>query len=262
VVSADRDLQQEAIANSLTLTAAREALHGTSAQASLATLSRLRQGKGNGRPYKKRGRKPIPLVFELAVLGDLIAGCVDEPAANDESSTYVVRANAVYSYSMIRKAMETVRETRFAAKLQEKDLPKAWLQLRKTKFSKCYIHGWLQRMRLSRRRVCRTVKEQPDNKIVQERMERIQKRLVADEYLPDEIASADETAMVTNTSVHYKFEFAGQEPSMANNDDKQRATLMLFSLADGTTGPIMYIVKCSTPRLDQSRTSVLENLKK
>jgi hypothetical protein len=252
------EAQAKVAASAPSVAAAVRALQDTPMRASASTMYRRMKGVHIG-AKNPGGRAPIPEVFEVTVLSNLLAGTAIQK--EDGSKAYEVRATTIYSYMTVQDMMLRTRlQDCFQERLQGQDLEDGWKMLKDAVFSNGYISKWMERMGISRHRVSSTIKEQPPPEHVQQMMQALQEEIEAKGYALEEIVSADETGVVLNTSILYKYDAHGVNAAVVNNDDKNRVTLMLFASAAGIMGPIMYIVKCSSNSKVQDNVRVLRKL--
>lgn len=192
-------------------------------------LQRFLQLEKTGR--KDRGR-PVNAEFEAAVRHRLLAEYTSE-----ETGEYTVSTTAFKRRDVVAVARQLRDEdARFSS-------DETVLRLA---FEACWFRGWCKRQRVARRLVTAKTKTTVDWLKSAEDMTVLQQRIQLLQHSGLGLINADETALffkdaqprqLTSTDV--------TRTSAAGYHDSSRMTLMLASASDGTTLPVMAIIKAS-----------------
>ena len=193
----------------------------------------------------KRGKK-VNEEFEGEVMQRLVFVLID---GVDDQKKATVLANVAYSYEVIKLAAKDVQG-------QQKWSEDAAIQ--KLKFSAKWVHSFLERAQMRRKRVTAKEKKRPSDKDVRERMRAIQQVIVDHKFEPADVFSADETGINFGIMPRYQYVLQSQgRGTVPDSDEKARFTAMLWGAADGSMGPPYIIIKCSVVGADLRGTRVL-----
>jgi hypothetical protein len=197
---------------------------------------------------EKPGRK-VNLDFEKDVLSRLLFAVMDD--IKDKGHARVI-ANVAYSYAIIREA------GRDAAASQRW---KGDADIAKRKFADQWVFNFLERMRLSFKKVTAVDKKRPSDDEVRAIMKAIQQQITEGSYTLDEIHSADETGVFYAVGPKGQAVPEGADrASAAGADSKVRFTVMMSGSASGKMMPPFTIIKCSVKGYDLSSTTVIQSL--
>lgn len=184
--------------------------------------------------------------FEAAVLQSMILR-----ATSTADRSQGVEHSAIFSYETISEAARGVRS--LAPFCNDS-------QLRKRKFANSWVFRFLDRAGLSRRRVTAFDKAE-DVSTTKQGLAAIQDALRAASVSAAQIYNADETALLLYNSPRYLFVPKEKKRAYSvDEDSKVRYTAMLAVNAEGVLGPPHIIVKCSTNKADQSKSTILKKL--
>lgn len=197
---------------------------------------------------KKKGRK-VEEDFEKDVLGNLMFFALRDVDADTQK--LIVVANAAYSYDSIRNAALLAQRS---ANWQTHSVVST------LKFSQGWVHAFLQRNKLHRRRVTTADKNVPPAAEVVARMQSIQKTITDNGYEPGDVINADETGIFFGATPKNQYVPKDAERASApDSNDKARFTAVMWGSADGTMGPPFVIIKNAvTGFIDQSGSTSLD----
>ena len=207
------------------------------------TIERWQQPK-----VQKQMGRPSCADFRDEVFDQLVFTSVE--TAHTAERQVTVAVNVIYSYSVVEQAARLVHA-----------LPK-WSSnplVVKLKFSKPWVHDFLEKYNLRRRRITNIEKVLPPPEQVQATLEGIQKDLR--EYELEEVGNADESGIFYGEKP--KNQYVPKDATRASTpetDDKARFTAMLFGDAKGKMGTVFLIIKCSPTKPDLLSTCVVQNL--
>jgi hypothetical protein len=211
----------------------------------------LRRWETASYPKRKCGR-PVNVEFEQDVLSNLVMTVVK---AEGKQKTLVEIANVAYSYSVVKIAAQLARASPAWKGVEE---------VSKLKFTNSWIHGFLQRNVLRRRRITTTAKARPTVDDIQSHMARIQAKITEGGYQPYQVVNSDETGVFFGAAPLCQYVGPDQSRGIApaGGNGKARFTAVLFSSADGKMGPPFVIVKCAVQKPDLSSVRILCKLKR
>jgi hypothetical protein len=199
---------------------------------------------------RKQGVKP-QVDFEREVISELIYTSVAEVDIAAEAG---VVANVAYSYWVVAAAARTMQA-----------LP-AWADHDKVqglKFSQAWIHRFLERAAIYKRKVTTNDKPKAPEAEVQQIMQDIQDFIKVKAFSAAQVWSVDEVGCLYGVAPDHVFVPRDAErASGPASDNRSRFTFMLASNAAGLMMPAFGIGKCGTNVADMSRTRVLQNLQK
>lgn len=171
--------------------------------------------KESGLPKKQSG-PPSQSEFENDLINALTAVKSVEKKDADGAVTkkMVVIANAAFSYKNIFIAADKLKKD--AKWIGDEDV-------QKLTFSHGWIHSFIERKNLRRRRISAMLKKRPTNSQIQARMAAIQKRFVDGGFKT--VVNFDETATTFAANPNFCYVFEGEESSRLRTCFQHQAPL-------------------------------------
>jgi hypothetical protein len=212
----------------------------------------IRWAKQADAPHTRKPKGPQPHIgFEAEVIQELIYQSVAEVDNPDEAC---IIANVAYSYFIVQAAARMVPS-----------MPQ-WAgdaKVQALKFSQAWIHAFLNRARIFKRKITAADKPRQADPQVQEIMQGIQDLIKEKQLTAGQVWSMDEVGCLYGVSPDHTFVPRSAERATAPvSDNRSRFTFMLAGSAAGEMMPAYGIGKCGTNAADMSRTRVLHNLLK
>jgi len=214
-----------------------------------------------------RGRK-VNERFELAVRDKLWLQIMSQlPSDDDDDGSkkeLIVEdiVNIAYSYEMIKMAIKDVQDEWLA--LYEADqLSDEDLKATEAHRSDGYVHDWLQRQVLSKRRMeTEADRGMPRPSEIQERHKSIAVKIKMGNYTRRRVATGDETAIRWLLSLKHKFASPDEKVEDDSNDYLRFTSFEWAHSAGGDDclQPPFIIIYCTVDSLDLSNTQVIRNL--
>ena len=209
-----------------------------------------RRKKRTSHQPRKRGVK-AQVDFEKEVISELIYTSVAEVESPAEAC---VVANVAYSYWVVAAAARKVQALA------------SWADDAKVqglKFSHAWMHRFLARAAIYKRKVTTTDKPKAPEAEVQQIMQDIQDFIKVKAFSAAQVWSVDEVGCLYGVAPDHVFTPRDAErASGPASDNRSRFTFMLGGNAAGVMMPAFGIGKCGTNVADMSRTRVLHNLQK
>ena len=208
------------------------------------------QGKRRKLKAAEHGGGPkVDIIFERKVLDELVYATLKMIDGKQKAGVLV---NVAFSHAVIRIAARKVQlEEPFASDRK----------LRQLKFRRTWIHGWLRRHALRRKRITATEKDLPDPDVVHASMAEIQDVIRGKGYTLAETINADKTGIFFGAPPKYQYIPSDASRALApGSDEKSRFTMMLFGSAAGEMGPPWAIIRCAAKGTDLINTRVLHNI--
>lgn len=200
---------------------------------------------------QKRGPR-VDAAFELEVLSRLIFVSLNSNAKG--VSSFALDADVIFSYKQVAD---------IATQLQMRDEWKT-SPIYTLKFSPTWVHNFLERASMSRRKVTVVDKVRPSQEEIRVHMkEEVQDEIVRLKVSTRRIANGDETGVNWGIMPAYVYLPKGiARGCVPVSDEKGRFTAMLWANGAGEMGPMFIIIKCSSAANDLSTTRVINTLHK
>ena len=220
---------------------------------------------------KNRGPKPIDEAFVDILMSNIwrtVVVRVKDTSGEDEDKFVEKIVNCCYNYESIRDGIADAKaEWLYKRPHYEPEDPgfEEEMEARRVvhDFKGCdfWIHSLLVKRSMHRRKITtsRVEAKLPDEDVILSIMGKIQALITSGNYPPHAVISADETGINWDESLKYKYVTDLEVPD-DNGDQKLRFTAMLWTGADGKTGPPFVIISCSSKdSYDLKNTKVIES---